>query len=251
MRYNTLHTAPLVIAGCPPAFLGKVLLLMCAAVLSFGCSRKTVYSISEGPLSEMEERKSRLDSVIGDIMEPFGLSGDEKVEDLTKILTRDGSVALRSDGSVVYTLVRRGQVIFTVKLSVGNLCCGEVNLTVLTCSDLWMDGKVKISPLMCGLGCLAGEGESFISGVSKFDSAMDVDVYTGDDKIAKLGLEPLHITGAGEDRWDVMLVLRFEDGTTYDITSLLLVSSMLDYFLSEEHIGQTIWSSENDTDEIS
>ena len=211
------------------------LLLFC---LTGGCSMEPRYSLDEGQMSEIETLKSGLDSVIGDIIEPLGLRGEETKDDLLEMLKEDGNVALRPDGSVVYTLVRRGQVIFTVKLFVRNPCCGEVEVTVLTCSDLWMDGKVNFSNLLCGLRCFGPGEEEFLSGVSRVDASMDVDVYLSDGKVARLGLEPLHSITPEGDSWNVMVVFRFEDGTTYDMTSLLLVSDMLQWFLDDEEIGK-------------
>ena len=64
-----------------------------------------------------------------------------------------------------------------------------------------------------------------------WESAMDIDVYDQGMAVAKLGVEVLEYKEAGVEALRPVVVFRFPDGTSYSVTSLLLVEPLIEFLL--------------------
>lgn len=69
--------------------------------------------------------------------------------------------------------------------------------------------------------------------ITGMDKCIRIGVSVDGLETATIGLEPRHRYEMAEDRWTPVPVLRFFDGTSYSLSSLLLVSALAQWFTQD------------------
>lgn len=199
------------------------LLLLCLIALAPGCRRDDAQNTPEAhAFSAQEQDKVRLDEI------------STQMWDAMDISSRDELPAYLKDH---FRRERNGLLSSTFVLDSED---GEVARVTLGLSGL----KLSIDALLMGSLILSGtirpgaipRGEEPLSQrlIEALDQGTDVSITENGRRLGKLGFEAIHEWGAGEDHWRIDPVIRFDDGTAYSVSGLLLIEPLLELFMKDE-----------------
>ena len=180
------------------AALGAVLLGLTA------CNKQPAEETQDmHPFTEEELQKKQLDDAFTPFVEALEL---DQVEDIRKEIRANSKVRVRLDGGIVYQYNKNGKTLIDALYKRGQFT-----------ADLY--GGIRL------------QGQLGITGIEDLSDAVTLDVYYGEERIAKLGFEVYEYSESGEDHVQLVPVFRFDDGTSYAVTGLLLIEPLLDYLL--------------------
>lgn len=196
-----------------------VILLVCSLLASC-VGREATPQAQEHPYSQSELQKLTLDEVSSEFWESLGLENASDIksylQDHVRIVPWPGKTALilvSDDGREV----ARGRV---------SLVDGKPCIDVSILDRVAFSGTLGVSLDMDYEDTVFSEMM-----IIAIDEGTDVTVTLDGKPIGKLGFEAVHENQAGQDYWRPDAVLRFEDGSSYSLSGLLLVGPMIDYFL--------------------
>lgn len=201
----------------------KRIIYILALAVGLAACKKDPQPVEVYEPTPMEQTKQNLDSLGANMAKALGLSADdnltEYILDNTKVSTKPiGTVTLTLDG-------KEGTVMratFIKKL-------GKTKVEIALVGDMLIRGYVDIGKFLLHLHPTQDDIYS-----EALDEGMDLTLYYRDEAMATLGIEPYHQKEAGEDVWKPLPVFRFSDGTSYAVSSTVLVEQFIDYFLLNE-----------------
>jgi len=200
----------------------RLMSMFAVALLAFSCSQAPDDEPAVHELTQTEKAKARLDDSSTAMWEASGLSS---LADIPGYLVRYGKV--EKDGNLV----------------TGSLGSPKGEVFSMKAEFVTLEGLVKVEGSM-------PEGISFSGSISLFalpyvldpdldpfskakalDEAADITVFDSGEPLCRAGVEPYHFFEAGEDTWILVPVLRFDDGTSYVATTLLMVQPFVELIL--------------------
>ena len=175
---------------------------MLAGLCVLSCTEDPVV-VPEHHLTEQERKKQHLDESFSAFASMIDL---KDVEDAREFIRQNSEVSLGLDLSIVYTLRQDGETLVRLRFRMGS------PLSFL------VDGT-----LYGGLE-LHGSFQPFIhSDPEHWEEYWDIHVFDNGEDVATLGVETLD--------QEIVPVLRFPDGTSYSLSTLLLIEPLVDYLL--------------------
>lgn len=154
-------------------------------------------------LTPEEQEKQHLDQSFANFVALLDL--DKISSDPRDYILRHSDVSLGRDGSVIYRFTEKGITLITLQFRRGN--------------GLWkVEGR-----LYGGLGIQGVIDPVLTPDWEKWEEKSLIYVYDNGVRVARLGLETYE--GAP------LPVLRFPDGTSYSLTSLLIVEPLVEFLL--------------------
>ena len=196
----------------------RLLYLCCCCLAVWSCSQDEP-APKEHAFTEQELVKKHLDESFSLFFESLEV---EEVEDWEAYVRKYSTVSVDLDGSVVYRF-RKGSIT-------------QLSLRVRKESSKWtMEAQFYGGIRMSGRLTLGQFElpEEFPPDWNWhiLEQLWDIDVYDNYVWVAKLGLESYAYTEAGKVSNIPILVFRFPDGTSYSVTTVLLVEPLMDYLI--------------------
>lgn len=184
------------------------LLLLLGAV---ACTPKAQEEVPKHDLTEQEQKKLQLEEAFSPLIQQINL---DEAADIRQYITQHSSVSLGLDGAIIYTLHQDGQTL--VRLSF--LYQGMDNWKV----DGNLYGGLEVHGSLHPLGMVTDRPKNW-------ENHWDLHIYNNGEDVATLGMEVY------EQKW--VPVFRFPDGTSYSLSSVVLIEPLVDYLL--EHVFST------------
>ena len=182
------------------------------ALLVFAaCSEKQDEEIPERELTEEEQKKQHLEESFSAFVQMLNL---EEAANTKEYLVRHSVVSVGLDRSLIYDLRQDGQSLLWLKfrhLEMDNW---------LVDGDIY--GGLEVHGSLQPLNMMQG-------GPAKWDQYWDIHVFDNGEDVATLGLEVYDL--------GYIPVFRFPDGTSYSITTVLLIEPLIQFLL--EHVFST------------
>ena len=175
------------------------------------CSKKQVEEEPQHELTEQEQKKQHLEESFSTFASMLKL---EETADVKEYFVRHSVVSIGLDRSLIYDLRQDGQSLLWLKFR-------HVE------QDYWLvDGDLY--------GGLEVHGNlqpvaMMTDGPAKWDQYWDIHVFDRGEDVATLGLEVYDL--------GYIPVFRFPDGTSYSITTVLLIEPLIHFLL--EHVLST------------
>jgi len=184
----------------------------CLLLLGLGaCTEKQVEEVPVHELTAQELKKQHLEESFSAFARMLDL---EEAADTKEYIVRHSVVSIGLDRSVIYDLRQDGTSLLWLKFR-----------------HLEMDNWLVDGSLYGGLevhGSLQPV-KMIAGGPAKWDQYWDIHVFDNGEDVASLGVDAY-------DLGDI-LVFRFPDGTSYSITTVLLVEPLIHFLL--EHVLST------------
>lgn len=177
---------------------------------ALACNKKQDEEPQHEPTEE-EQVKLHLEASFSTFAAKLDL---KSTADFKEYIVKNSVVSMGLDGSMIYNLRQDGESMLWLKFR-----CVEADKWRVD-GDLY--GGLEIHGTMDPLSMLIG-------GPQKWEAYSDIHVYDQGKDVAKLGLEVYDL--------GYILVFRFPDGTSYSLTTLLLIEPLIDYLL--EHVVST------------
>ena len=166
------------------------------------CKKTPPEPVPEHVLTPQEEKKQHL----ADSFDPFiQVLGVENIDNPQQFIQDYSTLEMGLDGKPVYRLEKDMVTLVKIIFSIRD---GGVGFDAYFYGGPYMSGVVRPT--------LSTEW-------SEWEENWDIDVYDGDEAVAKLGVELLDGTPVP--------VFRFPDGTSYTVASFLLTESLIDYLI--------------------
>lgn len=203
----------------------KRLFYLCCCCLAVWACNQAEPSPKEHPFTEQELVKKHLDDSFAKFFESLDV---ESVEDWEAYVWQYSTVSIDLDGSVVYRF-RKGDIT-------------QLSIRVRKGASYWiMEAQLYGGIRMSG-HLTAGQlelPEEFPPDWNWriLEQFWDIDVYDNYVWVAKLGMESYAYTEAGKASNIPVMVFRFPDGTSYAVTTVLLVEPLMDYLI--KHVFST------------
>ena len=183
----------------------KILTLACLVLPGFLACTKVQEEPATHEMTEQEQKKQHLEDSFSAFVQKIDLESSDNV---WSYLLQHSSVALGLDGSIIYTLNQDREQLLRLKFRFQNPDLYKVDGNLY--GGLALSGFIQ--PLSMILDC-----------PDKRENHMDIHILDNGEDVAKLGLELY------EKR--LVPVFRFPDGTSYSVTTVILISPLLDYLL--------------------
>ena len=195
--------------------------------------------------TDVELAKFQLDSLVYHILDA---SGAPSLDRLPAYLRSHGKLTFRLDGTLHYILSGTGTqpvVELQIRPDLGKFRVdaafpGEMELTGYVQPEAAGDKLLKqitnllpsdlSSPMEIELSLKDTRTKERVEAM---DAACNLTLYHQGRAMADFGFEPIHENQAGEDEWLADPVFRFSDGTSYSLSSILLVEPLMDLYLNE------------------
>lgn len=187
--------------------IGVLCLVLLAAL---ACSQKQD-EVPEHEPTEEELIKLHLEESFATFFSTMEL---EESADIREYLVRHSVVSVAMDKSIIYNLRQNGVSLIWLRFTHHDADNWNVN------GDMY--GGVEFHGTLQPLAMYA-------QGPSYWEELSDIHVYDNGKDVAKLGLEVYDL--------GYIPVLRFPDGTSYSITTLVLIEPLMDYLL--KHVLST------------
>ena len=190
---------------------------MLLLVLLSSCVKTSVPQQQEHPYSQDEQVKKHLDDAFTAFCQ--ALPTIESRDEATNFILNNSWVLPGRNGTIRYWLQTPGSFSTTLL---------EIRLDITG-----LPGKASLEASLLGGLKMAGivYPGRITSDPHDWESAMDIDVYDQGMAVAKLGVEVLEYKEAGVEALRPVVVFRFPDGTSYSVTSLLLIEPLIDFLL--------------------
>ena len=201
----------------------RVIYILSAILLLVACNKEAPQPVVH-ELTPIEQTKQNLDSLGANLAKTLNISEDDN---LLEFLVKEGKMSFRPLGTVNYTLEGEDGPALEISLSHEGLI--KRGLDIIFYPDMEIQGTVDLKKIVTNLHL---SQETPVT--QALDACVDLTLYYKGEPMATLGLEPYHESEAGEDRWSVLPVFRFKDGTSYSISSVVLIDQFIDYFLKHE-----------------
>ncbi len=183
-----------------------VFLAVAALMLLPGCAQKEAPQPEEHPNTQEELVKKHLD----DTFSKFIVALDpESVEWTAEYLAEHSRVTIFPSGTIAYYFRKDGKTLLSADFRAED---GDWYTKVSFFGGMRMEGTVKPT--------LSIDWE-------EWENNWDIDVYDGEDAVAKLGIVSYVYSG----QLIPMPVFRFPDGTSYSVTTVLIIEPLIDYLL--------------------
>lgn len=191
--------------------LRKIGIAFLALFVLASCSQKQAEQVPTHELTEQEQKKQHLEESFSAFAQMIDL---EEAADTREYLVKHSVVSIGLDRSIIYDLRQDGRSLLWLKfrhleqdywLVDGDLYGG-----------LEVHGNLQLLEMVAG-------------GPAKWDQYWDIHVFDNGEDVATLGLETYDL--------GYIPVFRFPDGTTYSITTVLLIEPLIDFLL--EHVLST------------
>lgn len=188
--------------------IGRLIGTMLLAAGLAACGREEV-PVPVHELTEQEQQKQQ----VADALDPFfALLDPASITAPVDFVTQNSQVSMGLDGSLIYRLQKDGENLIRASFSLEQ---GWLRVESRLYGGLRIAGTLVRPDL---------ENLDFQNlDWTLLESWMDLKVYAGGKKVARLGIEPL-------DGFP-LLVLRYPDDTSYALSSLLITDALLDYLL--------------------
>lgn len=188
----------------------RVFLLIILALAVPGCTKEEPVQPKEHVLTPEEQVKQHLDDTFSEFVVALDPDTMEWTEDY---ILSHSTLDIELDGTFVYRFIRDNNVLLTVRL---NLIRENWKVEAKLLGGLEVKGYVKptLSPDW-----------------SEWENNWDLDVYDQGTAVAKLGVEVFSRYQAAEADLQLVPVFRFPDGTSYSVTTLVLIEPLIDYLL--------------------
>ena len=186
-----------------------ILSILVLAVLFSACEKTSSVRSGVHPFNETELHKKSVEAsfvTFCNAMQEGGAATDPMADILAH-----SSVGLAPSGGILYTYRKNDRDLIRLTYSSN----GALELSLY--GGIGMKGRID--------GPLSADWDSW-------EEKLDVDVYNGDEKVARLGMEVYEYTESGEQVRIPVPVFRFPDGTSYAVSTLLLTEPLLDYLLA-------------------
>ena len=199
--------------------------LIVAALLAAACAGEAPVAPPEHEFTTEEQAKARLDVSMEAAWNAAGL---ESLADIMTYVGKNSNIRYRGT-SVIGTLDSPEGTIFEMKAT-PSVNPPAVRIEGSLPEGITFSGKVGTDAAKAALDLTVPAAER----AAYLDAALDVTIYDRKVPLCRLGAEPYHYFEAGEDRWTIIPVLRFDDGTSYGLVSLLLVQPVVELILEDE-----------------
>ena len=200
----------------------KIICILAAALLLFSCKKQA----PEAPVHELtpiEQSKQNLDKIGAEIAKVMESVGDEKLSDY---LLSHGKVSVVPLGTVTITLDGDdGSLLRAEFVREKGRTAVEISLP----DDMYIGGYMDLGEFIHNYDRTAQT-----PAIDALDSCLDLTLYYHGEATAALGLEARHENEAGADSWSILPVFRFSDGTSYAVSSVVLIEEFLALFLKNE-----------------
>ena len=183
--------------------------ILLAALVLLGC-QKTPEPVPVHEYTPQEQAKEHLLQSFSPFIERLE---PEKIDSITDFLLDSSKIDLDNDGYVRYRLIKKGLTLITIRFRPG---IPDSRIEAYFYGGVSMKGTV--APTL-----------SF--DWKKWDDQWDIDVYDGDEAVAKLGLGPFFYTTEEKTLLIPVPVFRFPDETSYSISVLVFTEAFINYLL--------------------
>lgn len=200
----------------------KYIFILAALLLLLSCNKQK----QEAPVHELtpaEQSKQNLDNLGAEIAKVMESVGEDS---LFQYVLKHGKVSLLPLGTVSFSISGDEGALVQAEFVRQK---GRTGVAISLPDDMYIGGYVDMKNLVRNFDCSA---ESPV--IEALDSCLDLTLYYHGEATATLGLESYHETGAGVDKWSVLPVFRFSDGTSYAMSSVVLIDQFLDFFMKNE-----------------
>lgn len=161
--------------------------------------------------TEEEQVKLHLEATFSTFATKLDLESSASIKEY---IVKNSVISMGMDGSVLYNLRQNGESMLWLKLRYLDVDKWSLD------GDLY--GGLEFHGFLNPLSMLIG-------GPKHWEAYSDIHVYDQGKDVAKLGLEIYDL--------GYIAVFRFPDGTSYSITTVLLIEPLIDYLL--EHVVST------------
>lgn len=193
-----------------------LILLLPLALLS-ACAQTPVPTQEDHPFSQEEQVKRHLDETFAAFCQAIPPFASQ--EEARAFILNNSWILPGRNGIIRYWLQTPGsfsETLLDIRLDVSGLP-GSAGLEASLLGGLKMAGTVYPG--------------SITADPHDWESAMDIHVYDQGVDVATLGVEVLEYREAGVEALRPVVVFRFPDGTSYSVTSLLLIEPLIDFLL--------------------
>lgn len=196
--------------------LTRIVFLVTAAVavLFVGCRKTGREQVLEHPFTEQELVKHHVEE---------SFSAFVVAMDLDSTILKDPVKYINDHSTISTDLGDRGAVIY--RLINNNLVVLEARFYLLS-----VPARMEAS-LYGGLEVRGTVSPTFSLSWDKWEENWDLKVYDNGTAVANLGVEPYSYTEAGQTFNLPQPVLRYPDGTSYALSSLLIIEPLVDYLI--------------------
>jgi hypothetical protein len=194
-----------------PYHLKRIGISLLLLLVITACSEKQVEEVPKHELTEQEQKKQHLDESFSAFASMLNL---EETADIKEYIVRHSVVSIGLDRSLIYDLRQDGLSLLWLKFRHLELDDWLVD------GDLY--GGIEVHGSLQPLNMLT-------DGPEKWDQYWDIHVFDNGEDVATLGLEVYDL--------GYIPVFRFPDGTSYSITTVLLIEPLIHFLL--EHVLST------------
>lgn len=183
-------------------------------------SPETEPAEEQHPFSEAEQVKKHLDEAFAEFYQAVPVF--ETTDEATAFLLSHSAVLPLGKGTYYYWLVQQ------------NAETGQREVLVeMTFKVTGLPQKLYLDTSLLGGLQLRGNVLllEFTQDPATWDKALDIDLLDGGKAVARLGVEVLYYKESGREETRPLVVFRFPDGTSYSVSSLLLIEPLVDYIL--------------------
>ena len=169
------------------------------------CSEKPVEEDPTHGLTPQEQKKQHLEESFSAFVQVLDL---EETADAREYIVKHSEVSMGLDRSIIYELRQDGLSLLLLRFRYLELDNWLVD------GDIY--GGLEVHGSLQPLQLIAG-------GLETWDQYTDIHVFDGGEDVAFLGLEVYDM--------GFIPVFRFPDGTSYSITTVILIEPLIDYLL--------------------
>ena len=205
--------------------------LIITALALAACSGEPPAAPPEHELTHEEQAKARLDESMEAAWNAAGL---ESLADIVSYTAKNAHIKRRGT-TVTGTLDSPEGTIFEMNATL-SVAPSSIVFEGFLPEEITFSGTVGRDAARAALDTSV----PVIERAANLDAVLDVTIYDRGVKLCRLGAEPYHYFEAGEDRWTIIPVLRFDDGTSYGLVSLLLVQPVVELILKDETLSLII-----------
>ena len=194
-----------------------LIFLLPLALLLSACEQTPVPPQEEHPFSQEEQVKKHLDEAFAEFCQ--AIPAFESQEEARAFILNNSWILPGRNGTIRYWLQTPGSfstILLDIRLDITGLP-GSAALEASLLGGLKMAGTVYPGRIT--------------TNPHNWESAMDIHIYDQGMDVATLGVEVLEYKEAGVEALRPVVVFRFPDGTSYSITSLLLIEPLIDFLL--------------------
>lgn len=225
-------------------------ILVCLLMLA-ACRKEPAELVPEHALTAQEQHKQELDQMVTRLVEASGVS---ERNDFLPWLLRNAHLDLTPSGTLTLTLQAKGSNLFSLTLEpvLNGLTLRHYQVKGYCLGDYRLAGSIERIDVSSVGGSLAQDlledllrdrtlsgidwedDDTALAVIAALDDAVDVKLYHDSVLLASLGVEPYLLEGDDSSRILPILVFRFDDGTSYALSSLLLVDPLLSLFFQND-----------------